>query len=88
MLPPRFNALDFQTRPHQNNLSPSEKRALLHLTKWDEIIIIPADKGGAVVVWSRPLYDAETHRQLSDGRFYERLDHDDHDHDAPTLKHT
>lgn len=62
-------------RTHQNNLSPSEKQALLHLTKRDDIIK-PADKGGAVVVWSGPLYDAEAHRQLSDGRFYERRDHD------------
>ena len=52
----------------QNTLSPSEKQALLHLTKRDDIIIKPADKG--------PLYNAEAHRQLSDGRFYERLDHD------------
>ena len=55
---------------------PLKKQALLHLTNRDDIIIKPADKGGAVVVWSRPLYDAEAHRQLSDGRFYERLSHD------------
>ena len=70
------NVLDFKTRMLQNNLSPSEKQALLHLTKRDDIIIKPADKGGAVAVRSRPLYDAEAHRQLSDGRFYERLDYD------------
>jgi len=70
------NALDFKTKTRENNLPPSEKQALLHLTKRDDIVIKPADKGGAVVVWSRPLYDAEAHRQLSDGRFYERLDHD------------
>ena len=70
------NVLDFKTTTHQNNLSPSEKQALLHFTKRDDIIIKPAVKGGAVVVWSRPLYDAEAHRQLSDGRFYERLDQD------------
>ena len=70
------NALDFKTRTHHNNLPPSEKQAFLHLTKRDDIIIKPADKSSAVVVWSRPLYDAEAHRQLSDGRFYERLDHD------------
>ena len=70
------NALDFKTRTLQNNFSLSEKQALLHLNKRDDIIIKPADKGGAVVVWSRPLYDAETDRQLSDSRFYECLDHD------------
>ena len=52
------------------------KKALLHLTTRDDIIIKPADKGGAVVVRSRPVYNAEAHKQLSDGRFYERLDHD------------
>ena len=69
-------ALDIKTRTRQNNLPPSEKQALLHLTKRNDIVIKPADKGGAVVVWSRLLYDAEAHKQLSDGRFYERLDHD------------
>ena len=56
-------------------MPPSENQALLDLNKRDDIIIKPADKGGAVVVWSRSLYDAEAHKQLSDGRFYERLDH-------------
>ena len=57
-------------------MSPSEKQALLHITKRDDIIIKPADKGGAVVVSSWPLHDAEAHRQLYDGTFYERLNHD------------
>ena len=70
------NALDFKTRTHEANLSPSEKQALLHITKRDDIIIKPADKGGAVVVSSWPLHDAEAHRQLYDGTFYERLNHD------------
>ena len=70
------DALDFKTKTHQNNLPPSEKQALLDLNQRDDIVIKPADKGGAVVVWLRPLYDAEAHKQLSDGRFYERLDHD------------
>ena len=47
-----------------------------HLLKRKDIVIKAADKGGAFVVWSRPLYIAEANRQLSDGRFYERLDHD------------
>ena len=70
------NALDFKTRTHEANLSPSEKEALLHITKQDDIIIKPADKGGAVLVSSWPLYDAEAHRQLYEGTFYERLNHD------------
>lgn len=57
-------------------MSTSETTALLQLSKRSNIIIKPADKGGAVVVWSRPLYIAEGKRQLSDDRFYERLDND------------
>ena len=41
-----------------------------------DIVIKPTDKGGPVVVSSRPLYIAKSNRQLSDGRFYERIDHD------------
>ena len=64
--PRAVNALDFKTRTHETNLSSSEKQ-LLHITKRDDIIIKPADKGGAVVVSSWPLYDAEANRQLNDG---------------------
>ena len=55
------DALDFKTKTRQNNLPPSEKQALLDLNKRDDIVIKSADKGGAVIVWSRPLYDAEAH---------------------------
>ena len=41
-----------------------------------DTVIKPTDKGGPVVVSSRPLYIAKSNRQLSDGRFYERIDHD------------
>ena len=70
------NAVDFKARAQYNNLSPAEKEALIPLSKRRDIAIKAADKGGAVVVWSRPLYITEANRQLSDGRFYERLDHD------------
>ena len=70
------NAVDFKARAQYNNLSPAEKEALIRLSKRRDIAIKAADKGGAVVVWSRPLYITEANRQLSDGRFYERLDHD------------
>ena len=71
-----MNAVDFKARTQYNNLSPAEKEALIRLSKRRDIAIKGADKGGAVVVWSRPLYITEANRQLSDGRFYERLDHD------------
>ena len=70
------NAVDFKARAQYNNLWPAEKEALTRLSKRTDMVIKAADKGGAVVVRSRPLYIAEAYRQLSDGRFYERLDHD------------
>ena len=40
------------------------------------MVIKPVDTAGAVMVWSHLLYIAEANPQLSDGRFYEHLDHD------------
>ena len=39
-------------------------------------MIKPADKGGAVVVWRKDLYQKEAERQLSNERFYTRLETD------------
>ena len=41
-----------------------------------DIVIKPADKGGAVCVWDRTLYIKEGEKQLSDTRFYKKLEHD------------
>jgi hypothetical protein len=41
-----------------------------------DIIIKPADKGSAVVVMDKTTYLQEAERQLSDCRFYEKLDSD------------
>ena len=67
--------LNFEAVTSYNNLPQVEKEALKNLSKRGDIVIKPADKGRAVV-WSRPLYIQEALRQLSDGRFYERLDRD------------
>lgn len=40
------------------------------------IVIKPADKDGAVVVWERDLYLRKAQRQLTDDRFYRRIEHD------------
>ena len=39
-------------------------------------MIKPADKGGAVVVWRKDLYQKEAEQQLSNERFYTRLEKD------------
>lgn len=70
-----FNSLDFErslTRRY-TNLSQSERRALRNLHRYADVVITPAYKGGAVVVWSLLLYIQEATRQLPDNRFYEVL---------------
>jgi hypothetical protein len=42
----------------------------------NDIVIKPADKGGALVVWRADLYRNEARRQLGDATFYRRVDKD------------
>ena len=62
--------------PKQNNISLEEKEALRALAGNDKIIIKPADKGGAIVVQNKYGYMKEGLQQLSDEKFYTKLDHD------------
>ena len=65
--------------PKTDNLTQSEITALSDIQERDDIIIKPADKGSAVVVMDKTtyiLYLQEAERQLSDCRFYEKLDSD------------
>ncbi len=48
----------------------AEKHAINNLRKNDQIIVKPADKGGAVVIWPREAYIAEANKQLNDKRNY------------------
>ena len=66
------NALDFKRSLtcRFSNLSKAERLALRHLRRRTDVVIRPADKGGAVVVWAHPLCIQEAQEQLSDRRFY------------------
>jgi len=70
------NKLNFKQRLVKNNLTPEERAALISLRQRADIVIKTADKGGAVVVWDRNLYQQEAERQLSDNTFYVKLDRD------------
>ena len=59
-----------------DNLSPAERQALVSLSKRRDIVIKPADKGSAVVIWTTTDYEREAMRQLSDTARYERLEQD------------
>ena len=75
------NDLQFNTRPEfkpqrRKNLTLNERLALKELTENKTIIIKPADKGSAVVVMNRQDYLKEGFKQLSDTKYYMRLDHE------------
>ncbi|XP_062572166.1 uncharacterized protein LOC134234122 [Saccostrea cucullata] len=59
-----------------DNLSKEERSALQSLKNRDDIVIKKADKGSTVVVMDKETYMAEAQRQLSDERFYKKLDSD------------
>ncbi|XP_070188824.1 uncharacterized protein [Littorina saxatilis] len=63
-----------KSKPARNsNLTRDEQQALVSLNSRQDIVIKPADKGGAVVVWDRELYLREAHRQLNDAVSYKPL---------------
>jgi hypothetical protein len=57
-----------------NNLTSSERTALSGLRNDQDVIIKPADKGGATVVMNKLSYLREAYRQLNDTHYYCRLD--------------
>ena len=71
--------------PASSNLSESEKAAVRNLRNNTDIVIKPADKGGAIVVWKRDLYIAEGLRQMGDATFYEEIDADPTDEHQNTI---
>ena len=79
---------NYTKRPNFANLTQEERTALQDLRQRNGIIIKPADKGGAVVVWKCDLYIQEANRQLSDDRFYQRLDADPIQQDQKIVKNT
>ena len=56
-----------------NNLSKCEKDALKRLKTNLDIIVKPADKGGATVIMNRDLYRAEALRQLNNTKYYSKI---------------
>ena len=63
-------------RKHRYNLKKEEYSGLKELQDNKEIVIKKADKGSAVVVMNRKDYIREGYRQLSDEKFYKKLDSD------------
>ena len=58
----------------KDNLSKMERQSLTKLKNNSEIIIKSADKGGATVIMDRNLYIQEAERQLSNPKYYTKID--------------
>ena len=74
-----FNATSAWARdtlriPSKDNLTRGERNAIKTLRSNPNIIIKPADKGGAVVIMNVDDYEAEGLRQLQNTKYYEELD--------------
>ena len=68
--------LNFNKSLKFSNLSKEKWTAHQNLKTRDDIVIKPADKGGAVVVWRTDLYKQEAFRQLADTKFYAKVNKD------------
>ncbi|XP_033107926.1 uncharacterized protein LOC117109651, partial [Anneissia japonica] len=74
-------------RSRSESISVGEKKALSNLRNNSDLIIKPADKGGATVVWRKDLYICEGNRQLSDRNTYISVpfDHKDNSPGRPIV---
>jgi len=66
--------LALRNHHHRNNLSAEETTSLSDLSTDSNIVIKPADKGGATVILNKTAYVQEAHRQLCNQKYYRKLD--------------
>ena len=59
---------------HRFNTSKHERQAIISLRKNMDIVIKPADKGGAIVVMNKEDYIKEGERQLANTIHYQKID--------------
>jgi len=71
-----INRLDFGKQATARNLSKEERDALTSLRNRTDIVIKPADKRGAVVVWDRNLYLKRQQSNCLIHIFYWQIDRD------------
>jgi len=70
----------------KDNLTKGESGSLASLKKLDNIIIKPADKGGATVIMDKNHYVIEAQRQLSDTKYYRKLTKPINENNIPKIK--
>ena len=78
---------DPNRRFQRNNLSKRERLALDRLSNNRDIIIKPADKGGATVILNTTDYLQEAKRQLDNDTYYKRIEEDCTSGHEQTINH-
>ena len=58
------------------NISPTELNSINQLKSNNDLIIKPADKGGAIVIWPKNDYLAEAYKQLNNTNHYKKITDD------------
>ena len=71
-----------------SNTSSEDRNAIKRLQERKDIVIKPADKGGAIVVWRRDLYFQEALRQISNTVFYYPIENDSTPHQQDIITAT
>ena len=70
-----FSELNCKPKYNRFNLTKRERTAIKSLAENSNIVIKPADKGGAIVIQNKCDYIAECERQLNNSDHYKKLDH-------------
>lgn len=65
-----------KVKPFRQNLSYEERKSLDSLSRRSDVVIKPADKGGAIVILDKVDYLKEGYRQLENKDFYTELTED------------
>ena len=63
-------------QPAIPNISKQELHSIHKLKTGNDLIVKPADKGGAIVIWPEDSYLAEAYRQLNNPNHYQKVPHD------------
>lgn len=69
-----LNFVDSKPFYFSDNLTREERVALQQLADDKQLVIKPAEKGGAIVLQTLSDYKAKAYRQLDDCHFYRKLD--------------
>ena len=62
-------------KPAKSNITPEERKALKEIQKNEDLMLLPADKGRAVVLLDTKEYEEKVKAMLSDPKTYRVLDH-------------